>query len=427
MNAPAPPTVLSPVTPSERLEVLDIVRGFALLGILLMNIEAFVGPMYAATTGLDPALTGADRVVDALIYILVQGKFWCLFSLLFGMGFAVMSQRAAASGRPFAGMYWRRGMVLLAIGLVHALLVWSGDILVTYALVSLALLPFRDVNGRWLIGVAVLAFLGPLGLMLLLGLMGTLMQATPELAAQWEAEMRGQADMAGMIQAQREAYGSGSYAQATIQRLKDFGVTLTSLVMMGPMVLSMFLFGTWLVKSGAMAAPQQSPTLFRRLRWVALPIGLALVLASFALQPNIDPGDINLTMSAAFSLGMLGSALMCFGYLGWIVRGTQAASTSRVLSWLAPAGRMALTNYLMQSVVCTLVFYGYGMGYFEQLSRAWQVPFVLVLFTALVLFSRWWLQRFRFGPMEWLWRSLTYLRPQSMRALHGHAAGAALQ
>ena len=424
MTASTPTTLLAPVSPSERLELLDIVRGVALLGILLMNIEAFVGPVFAATTGLDPTLTGADRIVDAAIYILVQGKFWCLFSLLFGMGFAVMSQRATASGRPFAGVYWRRGLVLLAIGLVHALLVWPGDILVTYALVSFALLAFRDVNGRWLVGVAVLCFLAPLGLMLLLGLIGTLMQSNPELAAQWKEAMQ---STSGMIQAQREAYGAGSYAEATVQRLKDFVMVLGGLVMLGPMVLSMFLFGTWLVKSGAIAAPQDWSRLFQRLRWIALPVGLALVLASLALQPTIDQSEIDFTMAVAFCLGMIGSALMCFGYLGWIVRGTQTPATRRVLAWLAPAGRMALTNYLLQSVVCTLVFYGYGLGYFEQLPRAWQVPFVLALFSAQVLFSRWWLQRFRFGPMEWLWRSLTSLKPQPMRALHGPAGSAALQ
>lgn len=424
MNAATSPTVLAPVSPTERLELLDIVRGFALLGILLMNIEGFVGPLYAATTGLDPSLTGADRVVDALIYILVQGKFWCLFSLLFGMGFAVMSQRAAANGRPFAGVYWRRGLVLLGIGLVHGLLVWSGDILVTYALVSFALLAFRDVNGRWLLGVAVLCFVAPLGLMLLLGLLGTLMQSSPELAAQWAEAMQ---STSGMEQAQREAYGAGSYAEATLQRFKDSAMALGGLVMLGPMVLSMFLFGTWLVKSGAIAAPQNSPTLFQRLRWIALPTGLVLVLASFALQPSIDQSQIDFTMSVAFSLAMLGSALMCFGYLGWIVRGTQSGATWPILAWFAPAGRMALTNYLLQSVVCTLVFYGYGLGYFEQLPRAWQVPFVLALFTAQAFFSRWWLQRFRFGPMEWLWRSLTYLQPQPMRAVPVRSGDAALQ
>jgi uncharacterized protein len=119
----------------------------------------------------------------------------------------------------------------------------------------------------------------------------------------------------------------------------------------------------------------------------------------------------------AFSASLIGSLLMALGYLAWVVRALQSPALARPLHWLAPAGRMALTNYLLQSIVCTLVFYGYGLGYFEQLPRAWQVPFVLVVFALQVLLSRWWLARFRFGPAEWLWRTVTYLRPQPMRAL----------
>ena len=416
MTGHSPPTLLMPVAPADRIQTLDIVRGFALLGILLMNIEAFVGPLYGATTGLDPALTGADRIVDASIAVLVQGKFWCLFSLLFGMGFAVMSQRAAKAGRPFAGVYWRRGLVLLSIGLVHALLIWPGDILVTYALMSFLLLAFRDVEGRWLVGVAILAFLAPLGLVSMMGLMGTLMQSTPELAAQWEAMMSGQNQMLdGLIEAQRQAYGTGSYADATVQRAKDFGFALMNLMTLGPMVLAMFLLGSWFIKSGAIATPGDFPRLFARMRWLVLSSGLVLVLVAFALRPTLDPQKLDLGFGIALGLGMCGSALMCLGYLAWLVRGTQSPSGYRILSWLAPAGRMALSNYLMQSVVCTLVFFGYGLGYFEQLPRAWQVPFVLALFGVQLLLSRWWLQRFRFGPVEWLWRSLTYLKPQPMQ------------
>ena len=133
---------LGPIEGTARIEAMDVLRGFALLGILLMNLEAFVGPLLGSVTGLDPRLTGADAWVDALIFIFVQGKFYTLFSLLFGMGFAVMMQRASASGRPFVGLYLRRTLVLLAIGLVHALLIWSGDILVTYALIAFVLLAF---------------------------------------------------------------------------------------------------------------------------------------------------------------------------------------------------------------------------------------------------------------------------------------------
>src|SRR5690606_29073303 len=125
---------------------------------------------------------------------------------------------------------------------------------------------------------------------------------------------------------------------------------------------------------------------------------------------------------SAQALGMLGSGLMCLGYLGWLVAFFKGPG-ARLGAWLAPAGRMALTNYLMQSVVCTLVFYGYGLGWYGQLPRAWHVPFALVLFVLQVLLAHVWLARFRFGPMEWLWRSATYLRPQPMRLRAQPVAG----
>jgi uncharacterized protein len=332
------------------------------------------------------------------------------------MGFAVMSQRAQAAQLPFAGIYWRRSSILLAIGLTHALLIWSGDILVTYALLSMLLLAFNDVSGRWLLWPAIASFLASLGLMLLLGSVGTLMQSTPELAATWRQIVGDQEKMvAEMLEGQRQAFGAGGYPEATLQRAKDLGFSPMNLMTVGPLIFGMFLLGSWFVKTGAIAHPESRPSLFRGLRWLALPAGLALVLVSFVLEPALDPAELSLTVSVAFCLGMLGSALMCLGYAAWVVRGMQSRGWAAVLGWLAPAGRMALTNYLLQSLVCTLVFYGYGLGYFEQLPRAWQVPFVLALFCVQALLSGWWLRRFRFGPMEWLWRSLTYLKPQPMR------------
>lgn len=416
MSAPSLSSPMNPLPPAERMQVLDVLRGFALLGILLMNMEGMAGPVITSGTGLDPALTGADRWADALVYVFVQGKFFTLFSLLFGMGFAVMSQRAQDAQRPFAGLYWRRGLTLLAIGLVHALLIWSGDILVTYALLSMLLLAFREVSGHWLVWLAIASFLAPLGLMMALGLMGTMMQSTPELAAVWKEAMSGQDKMiAEMLEGQRQAFGSGTYWQATSQRAKDLGFSLMNLMVVGPLVFGMFLLGSWFVKSGAIAQPQTRPRLFRALRWLALPAGLALVSISFAIDPTQHPDELSFTASTAFCLGMLGGALMCLGYAGWVVRGMQSPAWTTMLARLAPAGRMALTNYLLQSLACTLVFYGYGLGYFERLPRAWQIPCALCLFGAQVLLSRWWLRHFRFGPMEWLWRSATYLKPQPMR------------
>lgn len=416
MSTMPPPLAFSPIATAERLPVLDVIRGFALLGILLMNIEGMAGPLASAGTGLDPALTGMDRWVDGAIYLFVQGKFFTLFSLLFGMGFAVMSQRAQTRGLGFAGLYWRRSLALLAIGLVHALLVWSGDILVTYALLSMLLLAFRDLSGRWLVLLAAMSFLAPLGLMLLIGLVGSMMQSTPELTAVWKQAIGGQAQLLlTMLEEQRQAFGSGSYLQATLQRGEDFGYALMNLLVAGPLVFAMFLLGTWFVKTGAIIRPGEHARLFSRLRWWALPTGFALVAVGFWLRPTFDPNEYTLAASTAFCLGMLGSALMCLGYAGWLVRGMQSPAWAAVLAWLAPAGRMALTNYLLQSVVGTLVFYGYGFGYFEQVPRAWQFVFALAFFVLQVLASHWWLRRFRFGPMEWLWRTLTYHTRQPMR------------
>ena len=403
---------LAPLAASERIGAMDVLRGFALLGILLMNLEGFVGPVMASASGLDPALTGADRTVDLLVYVLVQGKFYTLFSLLFGMGFAVMSQRAERAGRPFAGVYWRRGLALLAIGALHAVFIWAGDILMMYALCSFLLLAFRPLPHRWYPWFGLGAYAMPIGFMYLMGAMGSLLGGTEG----WDKAM-GEigAQMQALIESERTAYGSGSYGEATWQRLKSTGMALSNITMFGFIAFGLFLLGAWFVRSGAIARPREFGRLYGLLRWVALPVGLLAMLGSVALSPTMAPTTFNLRVSTAFALQMTANLLMCLGYLAWILKALESPAGARVLSMLAPAGRMALTHYLMQSLVCTWIFYGYGLGYFEELPRAWQPLFAVALFSVQVALSHAWLSRFRFGPMEWAWRSLTYASPQPMR------------
>lgn len=403
-------TVLRPVSADERIEAMDVLRGFALLGIFLMNIEAMAGPLMAGMTGTDPSLRGADRTVDAAIHILVQGKFYTLFSLLFGMGFAVMMQRAEQAGRPFARLYLRRTVGLLVIGLLHAILIWSGDVLVSYALMSLPLLLlFRKTSTRALPWWAAALYLVPVGLMLLFGMVGSLMQADPNAASEFQKGIDAQATgMAATIEAQRLAFGGGDYLAAVAQRIDDTLTMLGYLLIFGWHVLGMFVLGAWFVRSGAIARPAGFPRLYGVLRWIALPVGLGLMLVSWRLEPTMAADRMDLRMSTAFGLHALASVLMCLGYAAWIIRGLQSSATGRALAWLAPPGRMALTNYLLQSLIATLVFYGYGLGYFEQLPRAWQPAFVLAVFALQVVLSRAWLARHDHGPMERLWRAWTY-------------------
>jgi len=396
-----------PIAPDERIATLDVLRGLALLGILLMNMEAFVGPLDLSTGGIDPHWQGVDRWADAFVYIFVQGKFFTLFSLLFGAGFAVMAQRAEVAGRDFTRFYLRRSLGLLGIGLVHALLLWSGDILVAYALLSFLLLAFREAPRAWLPVMGVLAYLAAVGLMLLLG---ALMLLVPDEVTAAQATHAQAA-----IEAQRQAYGHGTYGQAVLQRLRDFGASLGALLVVGPQVLGMFLIGSWFARSGAIAHPGAHQRLFTWLRRGALPLGLALMLVCTWYQPWLAPGRFDLRSAAAYGGTAVAGLLMCLGYLAWGVRWSHA------LRWLAPAGRMALSNYLAQSLVCTLLFYGYGLGWFEQMGRAWQLLFAVALFAAQVALSRAWLRHFRFGPMEWLWRAITYWRWPPLRR---DAAGA---
>jgi uncharacterized protein len=406
---PATPS-LQPLAGGDRIEVIDILRGVALLGILLMNMEALSGPLDLAFTGIDPHWTGLDYGVDAAVYVLVQGKFFTLFSLLFGAGFAIMAQRAEAARRDFTPFYLRRSAGLLLIGLCHALLVWSGDILVIYALVSLPLLATREAPQRWLPAMGVLTYLCAAAMMLLLGaVVGLAAQAQGEGGSMASAIAQGQ----HTVELQRQAYGHGTFVQAVAQRASDLGTALSGALIIGPEVLGMFLLGSWFARSGALAEPKRFERLYRRLRLGALPVGLGLMLLSALWVPYLAPGTFTPTTGAAYALSSLASLLMCLGYLAWIVH------WHRHLRVLAPMGRMALTQYILQSLVCTWLFYGYGLGAFETLPRAWQVPFALALFALQVLLSHLWLKHFRFGPLEWVWRAMTYGRWPALH--HPHA------
>lgn len=406
---------LAPVVPHERLSTLDVLRGFALLGIFLMNVEYFTRPLSEMGSGVDPGQAPLDYALSWLVYVFVQGKFWILFALLFGMGFALIGERARAAGRDFRMLYLRRSLTLLGIGLAHALLVWGGDILVSYAVGALVLLWFRDETpqrqcfwGVALYGGAVLMLLGLSGLMLV---------------AQMAGAETVDAAQASAVQAQRAAeiaaYGQGTWAQAVQARVDYFLMHLGELLVFEVFAVGIFLIGAWLLRSGAIAEPAAHVVLLRRLRHWALPAGLVLALGSAAVTVRLDWQHDAARSMLAVALMIAASPLLSLGYLAWIVAALQM-SMRRWLLRLAPAGRMALTNYLLQSLLGTWVFYGHGLGLWGQVARRWQVLGVLVVFALQVLGSHWWLRRFQYGPVEWFWRACTYGRLPAMRHAAAH-------
>jgi uncharacterized protein len=381
-----------------------------------MNIEGFVGPLMESVTGINPRFSGADRGMDAAIYVLVQGKFITLFSLLFGMGFALMLERANAAGASGTRLYARRLLALLGIGAAHALLIWSGDILLTYALLGFVLLLFRHTPVARLPKWGIVLYVLPLLLVFGLAVLATLAQQDPETAAEFQQGMATQAQqMAALIDGERQAFGAGSFMQAVAQRAADTGAMLGFIPFFGPGLLGVFLLGAWFMRSGTIRHSAAHLPLFRRLRNLGFGLGLPLMLWSAWSHPTMSFSEISLGSALSQAATQIANLLMMLAYLSVIVLAMQRPVWAQRLRWLAPAGRMALSNYLLQSVVCTLIFYGYGLGYFERLPRAWQPLFVLVLFSMQVIASRWWLSRYRYGPIEWLWRWATYGKRQALQ------------
>lgn len=405
---PLPPLLSSlPVGPQrERLPGLDAVRGFALLGILLMNIEGFNGPLWLAGAGVEPTQTGWDRWLDTFIYVVVQGSFFPLFSLLFGIGFALMGQRLRARGQPFVAIHLRRMGCLALIGLLHGVLVWSGDILLSYALLGLLLPAFDGLPRRWLgwaggVGIVCAALV-----VVMLGAMMSLVAADPGSGLLQQV----QADIQAQVRAQEQAYAYGSYAQAVQQRAGDVLAGLQNLIVLGGQLLGLFLIGAGLVGSGALANPAGHARLWAGLRWGAWPLGLALSLWAWKVSPYNPPWDMGFDQILAQALKLLAGSLIGLGWLAWGLR------WQHLLRPLAPMGRMALSNYLAQSLICTALFYGYGLGLFGQFSRSGEVALALAVFVVQLLVSHLWLRHFAQGPAEWLWRAVTYGRLPPLRA-----------
>ena len=408
----------APVLPTERIAVLDVLRGFALLGIALMNIEFFTRPLQGMMLGLDPALSGVDYVVGWSIAAFVQGKFWTLFSLLFGMGFAVMLERADGlrADPDFARIYARRLLVLLLIGFAHATLIWAGDILVPYAIGGfLLLLLFRNtpVSQLWKWGLA-LYFVPVLLLWLIVGALAAA-NLDPSAATDVANELaESSRDMREWYAAAEIAYRDGGYIDVVRQRFQDALMQYGWMPMIVPSVFGMFLLGAWFIRAGVMRAPQAHAALFHRLLWLGGVFGTVLVVIAMQNMEGTDMAVPTVALAVGTTWMSLGSLLLCLAYTSALVLLT-VGPLPVLRDWLGPIGRMALTNYLLQSMAFSTLFYGYGFGLWGQVPRAQQVLLVLAFFVVQMLLSRWWMARFRYGPVEWVWRALTYGKAPTMR------------
>jgi uncharacterized protein len=413
---------VAPITAGERIEVLDVLRGFALLGILLVNTHFFALPFtaFAMEPHGFPAL--ADRVSEWLVRFAAQGKFYTLFSFLFGLGFAIFVTRAEAKGQRGGRLFVRRLLGLLLIGTVHAFLIWPGDILMTYAVGGFVLLLFRNRQPRTLLLWALaLTLLAPLLMFGFAGLIELGMR-NPESRAEVEKGLAEQAQtMRGIYDDGLVAYATDSFARVTARRALDVAVYWTWAPFFMPSVLAMFLVGLWAHKRGILQdVPGHLPFIRKLWAWT-LPIGIVGNAVMTYVMEYANPTVPSFFGAFGQVFGAVGAPALSMFYASSLVLLWHSGWRER-LRPLTYVGRMALTNYLLQSVVCTLIFYGYGLGMFAKLRPLYWIPLALVIYAAQIPFSKWWMARFQFGPAEWLWRSLTYGKAQPMRSPMASAA-----
>lgn len=396
---------------------MDALRGFALGGILLMNIEYFTRPLQGLLLGADASPQGADAVAAWCVTVFVQGKFWVLFSLLFGAGFAIMLERAQARGLAFASAYARRLGVLLLIGIAHAWLLWARDILVPYALGGAALLLcFRYTARSMLWKLGLLLYLLPLLFLWLFAGLAAVLEAFPALAGVFGDAMQSEvAQLQNTYDAAAATYQNGSWSDVVHQRMADTWMLWGSLPSILPNVIGVFLLGASLHNAGVLRDPTAHRALLRRLLMVGAPLGTGLAVFAIALIGGSNAFDMHPRAVLGQSVMLIANLLLAFVWLAALLLAMQRPG-DRLRAWLAPAGRMALSNYLLQSLVFTSLFYGYGLGAWGQVPRLGQIGLALAFFLLQLLGSRWWMRHVRIGPVEWLWRALTWWRLPAWRA-----------
>jgi uncharacterized protein len=398
-----PPTTRS----FERIAVVDVLRAFALLGIIITH--AAMG--FLAGPAPDPqfmTFSPLDRIVSRLENLFTFGKFFTIFAFLFGLSFAIQLDNAAQKGAAFSGRFAWRLIVLLVIGFVHNLF-FSGDILAIYAILGLLLIPCRTLSSRTLLIAALVLVLNVPGLLLGIAQLNA-PTPTPE-----QMQARAEAMQQFMAAAQHQFQIKQSGALAEVIAL-NFGSSWVSklffLVFTGRLWITfgLFLLGLYAGRMNVFRESDAHRRMFHRLMiWAGVVALVATVVAivrpsTFVLQ---SAGDL----LATFSFSVQQASLSAF-YVAAVTLLFWNRSTQKLLAPLAPLGKMGLTTYLMQSMFGLIVFYGFGFGLLGRLGAAASVGLGILIFIGQVAFARWWLSRFNMGPVEWLWRSLTYLRLQ---------------
>ncbi|MEL6973361.1 MAG: DUF418 domain-containing protein, partial [Bacteroidota bacterium] len=391
-----------------RIVQIDALRGFALAGVALVHVteQYLAGP---PPEGFMEGINGMpDQIVTGLIFFFIQGKFFALFSILFGLSFSIQMDSAAAKGQDFSWRFLWRASLLLVIGYIHHLF-YRGDILTIYAVLAPFLIPFNKVPKTWVLGAAALCFLSvPRFITYFVHGSGSFFGLpegfqSPLETAYYEAVSTGPISE---VFAQNGDYGMKTKMNFQLQIFGRFYYTF-----------GYFLVGLWLGRIQLFRdTVDKLKSVRKTMYWLIGAFVLSGALTGLLFSQAPQPIDfkhimhvIAINVSDWANLCMAGIILCAFILLFHRPRWTKR------LSFFAPYGRMALTNYIMQTIIGTFLFFGWGLGLIGQIRSIYLVLIALVMITLQTYFSKYWLQHYKFGPLEWLWRSATYLEWQPFR------------
>ncbi|MBN1170598.1 MAG: DUF418 domain-containing protein [Micromonosporaceae bacterium] len=397
----APP---SPPSPAGRLVHVDALRGFALLGILIVNITYFATayPWHGVD---DPAFSSTlDKGVRLTVALLFELKFYLLFSFLFGYSFTLQLDSAVRSGSAFVPRFLRRLACLFVLGAAHAALLFHGDILTTYAVLGLILLAARRMRQRTAVIVAVVLTGWVAGSLVLAAMTGAAPAADPA------AALTAGSDSTVALRA-----GPASIVAEHLRSMPQFLLGVASL--QGPAAMAAFLVGLAAGKRRMLAHGLRRPASgLRLLMWIGYPIGIA-GSAAFAAAGGTTSPDL-----LVLAVAVLTAPLLAAAYAATLLQACGTSWGRRVCGVLAPAGRLALTNYLGQSLACALIFTGWGFGLVGRVSPLAALLVALAIFAIQLLLSAWWLTRYQYGPVEWVLRAVTYAASPAWRRQPATAA-----
>jgi uncharacterized protein len=378
----------TPIDPPTRIDAIDVLRGIALFGVLAVNlVTEFRVSIFQQFLPYLTHGTSADRVVESFVSLALESKAFSLFSLLFGLGLAIQFERLARSGSPLRWLV-RRLAVLLVIGLIHLLLIWNGDILTEYALAGFVVLPFLFAPGWALLAGSAAFVLLYLGLPLL------------PLPIPWPTG----AWMQQHVAEANTVYATGNATEVLRFSFREIHALLPLHIYVFPRTVALFLFGAFVWRTGLFKeAALRKAILF--------PAASACLIIGWLLTSAVADWDASPLRNMLTALAPIFLAL---GYAASVVWLMTFTSVGRWLIPIGALGRTAFSNYLLQSVIFGWIFFGYGLGLFGKLGAAPTLALGVVVYAIQVLISSWWLRHFRFGPVEWLWRTLMYGTRQPM-------------